>query len=161
MGNRPPVNILPQQRPSYSLYNPNQLPQYGGSSKPIYQSQQNYNLRPTGNQGGIMESISNFFNNIGQGASEIFSGRPPVQEYQPPPSVSAGLANRPPNPYNQQPFGSSGSPQYANPNGNPNLIGNPSNPVNQFSKAIEEITRNDDYQCIPKVIWYEIFHCFI
>ncbi|XP_031624175.1 uncharacterized protein DDB_G0283357 isoform X2 [Contarinia nasturtii] len=131
VGSRPQVNILPQQRPSHSLYNQNQPYQYGSGARPVYQSQQNYNLRPpsgSGNEGGLM-------------------GRPPIQEYQPPPSVSAGLANRPPNPYNQQ-FGTPESQQYAN----PILGGNPTNPVNQFSKAIEEITRNDDYQCIPKVI---------
>lgn len=159
VGGRPgspqPVNILPQHRPGYSLYNPNQQIHYGG--RPVYQSQHNYHLRPpspngyggSNEGGGLMESISNFFTNIGQGAAELFSDRPPVNQYQPPPSVSSAIANRPPpHPYNQ-PFGGSnqqlgfGGPQFAGLNGNP---------VNQFSKAIEEITRNDDYQCIPKVI---------
>lgn len=157
VGNRPQVNIPPQQRPTYSLYNQNHQQQYGGNSRPIYQSQQNFNLRPpsgygNGNEGGgIMESISNFISNIGQGASELFSNRPPINQYSPPPTVSAGLANRPQNShYNQQTV--SENQQYAPAYSGPQFGQNGGNPVNQFSKAIEEITRNDDYQCIPKVI---------
>lgn len=105
-----------------------------------------------------MDSISNFFTNIGQGATELFSGRPPVSQYQPPPSVTAGLANRPPHPYNHQQYASGSQsigpngPQFGS--GSGGLFGGAPgvSPMNQFSKAIEEITRNDDYQCIPKVI---------
>lgn len=161
VGERPQINVLPQQRPMHSLYNPQKQSQYGGSSRPIYQSQQNYPLRPPSgpsgpsgfgndNEGTFMQSVSNFFNNIGQSASEIFSGRPPVSQYNPPPSVGAVISNRPPNPYqsNQQ-FGAENQPFGSM---NP-LFGAPGvNPINQFSKAIEEITRNDDFQCIPKVI---------
>lgn len=158
VGQRPApsqVNILPQQRPTYSLYHPHKQSQYASGSRPIYQSHQNYHLRPSsgfGNQyeGGFMQSVTNFFNNIGQSASEIFSNRPAVSQYNPPPSVGAVISNRPPNSnaYNQQ-FGQE-SQQFGSIN---TLNGSPSvNPINQFSKAIEEITRNDDYQCIPKVI---------
>lgn len=89
-----------------------------------------------------MESISNFFSNIGQGAADLLNPnpnpipgnyRPPINGYRPPDSI----------PQQQVVPGQS---IYGRPN-----AGNP-NPVNQFSKAIEEITRNDDFQCIPKVI---------
>lgn len=156
VGERPqPPNVLPQHRPPHSLQNANPLYQYGGS-RPIYQSQQNYHLRPpphgygSENEGGFMQSISNFFTNIGQSASEIFSSRPPVSQYQPPPSVGAVISNRPPNPYNPQ-VGLQNQQQFGGPGNHPFGGSNP-NPINQFSKAIEEITRNDDYQCIPKVI---------
>lgn len=90
-----------------------------------------------------MESISNFFTNIGQGAAGLLNGgnpnpipgnyRPPINGYRPPDAIPQHQAVP-------------GQPIYGRPGAfNPN-------PVNQFSKAIEEITRNDDFQCIPRVI---------
>lgn len=122
-----------RERPTYSLYPPNYQQQYGENTRPIHQSQQNYQA-DGGN--GIMDSVSTFFAGIGQGASELFglNPRPPISGYRPPDTFS------PPQNANVQ-----GQQFYGRPGPNPN-------PVNQFSKAIEEITRNDDFQCIPKVI---------
>lgn len=94
-----------------------------------------------------MDSISNFFSNIGNGAAELLSNRPAVSQYRPPPPiVQSESQNRPQtSAYNQRP-GIAGIP------GIPNLLDANGNPVSQFTKAIDEITRNDDYQCIPKVI---------
>lgn len=103
-------------------------------------------LHPDGDSGngGLMESISNFFSNIGQGAAEILnptpgpgSYRPAISGYRPPESIPPHQAAPGQSIYVQRPP--------------PGAI-NPMNPVNQFSRAIEEITRNDDFQCIPKVI---------
>lgn len=85
---QPPQVVSPQHRPPNSLQHPNAQFQYGGGSRPVYQSQQNYHLqRPSDsgfgneNESGFMQSISNFFTNIGQSASEIFSSRPPVSYF--------------------------------------------------------------------------------
>lgn len=125
-----------EQRPPYSLYSPNSLnpyQYYGSNQRPVYQSQQNY--RPqnaayeNGNGGGLMDSISNFFTNIGQGAAELLSGRPPVNSYQPPVPITATTPNQqfisPDFNYNQRP-GLPGIPGVLSPNGNP---------VNQFTKG--------------------------
>lgn len=135
----------PVKNQNYILYPPtdkyfNYAP---ANVRPIYQPQQNYNnVRPSneGSGGGIMESISNFFTNIGQGAADLFSSRPAINSYRPPvsdftPNQAAESVNYPNQAYAPSNF----------------LSGN-GNPVGQFSKAIDEITRNDDYQCIPKVI---------
>lgn len=124
-----------------------------------------------------MDSISNFFTNIGQGASELFNGgsqnsvpgnyRPPISGYRPPPGVSPNQQGAPGQiiygrPGAGAPYQSPGPGHGPGPipgHGSGPIPGHGSgpipglmNPVNQFSKAIEEITRNDDFQCIPKVI---------
>lgn len=123
-------------RPPQSLYSPNPsnqyYGQYGGNVRPVYQSQQNYHVRPPQeyeNGAGITGTISNFISN----AVDLFQNRPAVNQYQSP--VTGITPNRGPE---------TAYPPYAG------LT--PINPVNQFAKAIEEITRNDDFQCIPKVI---------
>lgn len=141
---QPPSDGPPiiHRRPPASLYAAHPSNQYYGG-RPVYQSQQNFHLRPpNGNgyeneNGGFMESISNFITNIGQGAADLFANRAPVNQYQPPVPINSITPHRPG--YNQPPS-------------SPSFGGAPANPVNQFSKAIEEITRNDDFQCIPKVI---------
>ena len=72
--------------------------------------------------------ISNFLSNLQQGAASLFG-----------PAPTSSPSYRPP------PFNNQG--QYR-----PGVGMNPNNPLGQFGKAIEEITRNDDFQCIPKVI---------
>lgn len=135
--NRP--HSVPQvyNRPPQSLYSSNPTNQYyghyGDNTRPVYQSQQNYHLRPSqeyeNGGGGITGTISNFISN----AVDLFQNRPAVNQYQSP--VTGITPNR--------------GPETAY----PTYDGlTPINPVNQFAKAIEEITRNDDFQCIPKVI---------
>lgn len=163
------------RRPAYSLYPPNSVRPYA-SGQPIYQSQQNYQINPnlyadSGNGNAIADSIANFFTNIGQGAASLLGGTqasepPGTFATQPsnfdssvggPPSGTFGLIGSTPP---QSNFGSfrppvSGYRPTSTSQNNP-LFGGPISqgnaPVNQFAKAIEEITRNDDFQCIPKVL---------
>lgn len=141
---RPQYEAIKQPaKQNYILYPPtDQYFNYAAANaRPIYQSQQNYNGRPSNDGssgGGFMESIQNFFSNIGQGAAELFSNRPAINTYRPPVTdISPNQVSESVN-YPNQAYAPS------------NFLGG--NPVNQFSKAIDEITRNDDYQCIPKVI---------
>lgn len=135
--NRPQSAPQIYNRPPQSLYSSNPSNQnyghYGGNVRPVYQSQQNYHARPPPqeyeNGGGITGTISNFISN----AVDLFQNRPAVNQYQSP--VTGITPNRGPE---------AAYPTYGG------LT--PTNPVNQFAKAIEEITRNDDFQCIPKVI---------
>lgn len=164
------------RRPTYSLYPPNSVRPYG-SVQPGYQSQQNYPVDPNayGDSGnGIADSVANFFTNIGQGAANLLGGGNPAQSSGPPGSFATPPGNfgpsaagppsgnfallggsappggsfRPPvNGYRPPAQGSFQTNQFL---GRPST---PSNaPVNQFARAIEEITRNDDFQCIPKVL---------
>lgn len=125
-----PRPIGPFQRPQRPLGPVNNIPQPG-----YYQ--QNYagnfnNYQTTSNP------ISNFLSNIGQGAADFFNG-----------GQSSNYFNGPP----QQQFDSFNRP--IRPNGNRPPVGpfnSPLGTLEQLGKAIDEITRNDDYQCIPKVI---------
>lgn len=134
--NRPYSEPQVYNRPPQSLYSSNpsnqQYGHYGGNVRPIYQSQSNYHERPSQGYesgGGLTGSISNFISN----AVDLFQNRPPVSQYQTP--VTGITPNR--------------GPETAFPTSDGLTA---INPVNQFAKAIEEITRNDDFQCIPKVI---------
>lgn len=106
----------------------------------MYQSQQNYPGADFNGggipDGGIAGSISNFISNVGQSAAGLLNG---------------GGGNEPLSaPYRPQYPGQGGPPQQQQ-----QQIprpGTPNNPIGQFARAIEEITRNDDFQCIPKVI---------
>lgn len=86
-----------------------------------------------GDAGGIVNSIQNFITNVGQGAAGLLN-----------PGQVAGPVAGPPG--YRPPFPGQAAPQIGRPGVPPN------NPIGQFTRAIEEITRNDDYQCIPKII---------
>lgn len=163
------------RRPTYSLYPPNSVRPYG-SVQPIYHSQQNYPIDPNAyaeNGNGIADSVTNFFTNIREGAASLLGGGNPTQSSGPPGSFAAPLGNFGPSAAGS-PSGSFGSSNFGLLGGNsrppvngyrppgqgsfqnnqnfgrPNAPNNA--PVNQFANAIEEITRNDDFQCIPKVL---------
>lgn len=110
------------QRPNYMLYQPNNQ---RPQSLPLQQ-----NGPIGGDGGGLVNSLQNFITNIGQGAAGLLNPAP----------VGAQPGYRPPYP------GQQNAPQVGRPGVPPN------NPVSQFARAVEEITRNDDFQCIPKVI---------
>jgi len=119
------------QRPQRPLGPVNNIPQ------PTGQYQQNYagnfnNYQTTSNP------ISNFISNIGQGAADFFNGGSNGNYFNGP--------NGPP-----QQFDSFNRPIRPN-GGRPPPPPNPFGTIEQLGKAIDEITRNDDYQCIPKVI---------
>lgn len=158
VNNRPPVPYRrpqqPQQPPkgqqqsNYAQYfnyqNPQRPPQsqnyrpqyyqgndvnYRPGPPPGYNQQNyagNYNNYDSGNP------LTSFISNLGQGASDLIYGTRPSQ---------AGPTLGQPT-FGQQQFSRPG------PSASPTDFG----PLGQFGKAIEEITRHDDLQCIPKII---------
>ncbi|KAJ6635268.1 hypothetical protein Bhyg_13853 [Pseudolycoriella hygida] len=122
--------IGPFYRPQRPLGTVNNIPQPTGFYQQNYAGDYN-NYQTTSNP------ISNFISNIGQGAADFFNGGQNSNYFNgpnPPPQFDSfnrpirpqGFGNRPP----PSPFGT----------------------IEQLGKAIDEITRNDDFQCIPKVI---------
>lgn len=161
-----------KRRPTYSLYPPNAPVRPYGSNQPIYQGQQNFPIDPNGSFGdggvggnSITDSITNFLSNIGQGAASLLgtggantvgqgvnnflgtSNNPTQYAGGPTGSFAGPLGSfRPPvNSYRPQFQGGNQFPSIRPQNA-------PNPPISQFAKAIEEITRNDDFQCIPKVL---------
>lgn len=129
--------IGPFQRPQRPLGPVNNIPQPQGHYQQNYAGNFN-NYQTTSNP------ISNFISNIGQGAADFFNGGPNTNYYNRPnggpiPPQQFDSLNRPirPNGYGNRPPGPPNSP-----------FGT----IEQLGKAIDEITRNDDFQCIPKVI---------
>lgn len=111
--------------------------QQGYRPQPPGYYQQNYagNYNSYQGEGNV---ISNFFSTLSQGASDLLSGNllggGAVAPQSP---FGAGfIGGRPPT-YPQSPYPTQAAGE---------------RPLNQFSKAIEEITKNDDLQCIPKII---------
>lgn len=135
---RPPQAVRPQianrpPSPNYSQY------QSAGSYRPPYrplnagpnahaqrpQYAGNYNTYQSAQTGDGSISLISLLSNLGQTASDLIGGN--RQQAQPQ------------------------FPQYAA-NGQPPVATEGANPLNKFGKAIEEITRHDDLQCIPKII---------
>lgn len=120
-----PQQPLRVQRPGFIMYQPN-IPR-----------PQQIPLQPNGptggDGGGLVNSLQNFITNIGQGAVGLLNPAP----------VGAPPGYRPSFP------GQQNAPQVGRP---PGAQPQPNNPIGQFARAVEEITRNDDYQCIPKII---------
>lgn len=141
------------QRPQRPLGPVNNIPQPSG------QYQQNYagnfnNYQPT-----TSNPISNFITNIGQGAADFFNGGQNSNNFNRPnggafPPQQFDSFNRPSRPNPPQQFDSFNRP--IRPNGGrpppPGGLNSPFGTIEQLGKAIDEITRNDDFQCIPKVI---------
>lgn len=127
--------IGPFQRPQRPLGPVNNIPQPAGYYQQNYAGNYN-NYQTTSNP------ISNFISNIGQGAADFFNGGQKPNYFNGP--------NGPP-----QQFDSFNRPIRPNGPGNRPPAGPLSAPfgtIEQLGKAIDEITRNDDFQCIPKVI---------
>lgn len=128
------------QRPQRPLGPVNNIPQPSGYYQQNYAGNFN-NYQTTSNP------ISNFISNIGQGAADFFNGGQNSNYFNGPnggggPPQQFDSFNRPvrPNGYgNRQP------PP-------PGPFNSPFGTIEQLGKAIDEITRNDDFQCIPKVI---------
>lgn len=141
--NRPyPVTqrpIGPFQRPQRPLGPVNNIPQPPGYYQQNYAG--NFNNYQT-----TSSPISNFISNIGQGAADFFSGGQNPNYNRPnggpiPPQQFDSF-NRPIRPNG---FGRPPPPP-------PGPFNSPFGTIEQLGKAIDEITRNDDFQCIPKVI---------
>ncbi|XP_037050035.1 probable cyclin-dependent serine/threonine-protein kinase DDB_G0292550 [Bradysia coprophila] len=121
------------QRPQRPLGPVNNIPQPSGHYQQNYAGNFN-NYQTTSNP------ISNFISNIGQGASDFFNGGSNSNYFSGPP-------NGPP-----QQFDSFNRPIRPNGGRPPPGGQGPFGTIEQLGKAIDEITRNDDFQCIPKVI---------
>ncbi len=140
--------IGPFQRPQRPLGPVNHIPQPSGYYQQNYAG--NYNNYET-----TSNPISNFISNIGQGAADFFNGGANSNYFNgpspPPPNQQFDSFNRPirPNGYRPPSVGNR-PPSVGNrpPTGPPSPFGT----IEQLGKAIDEITRNDDFQCIPKVI---------
>lgn len=126
------------QRPAY-YYQPTSSDSY--PYDPSAYSPQNYANDYNQYQSNDGNPITNFFQNIGQGAANLFNGGGLN-------GFSGNVGDSNPNTYNNNggqyrpPFGQYPQQQPQQPGG----------PFGQLGKAVEEITRNDDYQCIPKVL---------
>lgn len=133
---RPQRPQLPQ-RPLGAV---NNIPQPPGYYQQNYAGNYN-NYQTTSNP------ISNFISNIGQGAADFFNGGQNSNYFNGP--------NRPNGAIPPQQFDSFNRPNRPNGYGNRPPLGplnSPFGTIEQLGKAIDEITRNDDFQCIPKVI---------
>lgn len=123
----------PPQRPQRPLGPVNNIPQPSGYYQQNYAG--NYNHYQT-----TSNPISNFISNIGQGAADFFNGGQNPNYFNGAPPAQFDSFNRPVRPNGRPP------PAAAGP------FNSPFGTLEQLGKAIDEITRNDDYQCIPKVI---------
>lgn len=136
-----PQTPRPQSPGNYAqYYNYQQQQPYRkqpGSASPYYQQyyQQPYATQTSGYAGNYNNyaenPVTNFLDTLSQGASSLFSGAATKQE----PSAY----------YSGHVVG------LQRPQANGNVPGSIS-PINQFGKAIDGITKNDDLQCIPKII---------
>lgn len=121
----PPPQIPP-------IYQQQQYPRPG--PPPSQYSTPNGYLPPSGEDNSILGALSNFVTNVGQGAAGLFNNQNV--------NLPSGPGYRPQSQYLPQP----NAPFQQR----PGLNG--AGPIGQLARAVEEITRNDDYQCIPKVI---------
>lgn len=125
---RPPYERPQQARPPPHYYQANYRPP-NPSVPAMYQSSNyagnynNYQAQPQHPTGTL--SITDFISNLGQTASDLFTGGRPQPQH----------------------------PQYAsNKTPIPSSSTAAANPVGMIATAIEAITRHDDLQCIPKII---------
>lgn len=145
---RPPQPPQQQQQGNYAQYynyQNSQRPQPSQNHRPQYYQGNDVTYRPRPPPGYNQQNyagnynnydngnpLTSFISNLGQGASDLIYGTRPSQ---------AGSSLAQPS-FGQQKFGRPG----------PNAGSNDFGPLGQFGKAVEEITRHDDLQCIPKII---------